>query len=383
MFGLFLLGCVVRNETILDLIDLCYRSIDTPEAWQELVSALVHELRADAGDFVIEDYQSCTASPLGSVGFDPGFRVDYDDQYMGENGWINELKSLPIGRVFGNQHEPEDFEHSAYYNEWIRPQGFRYAMGALLEDGQNRAIHVGVLRHRKQRDYFNAAEARSMEKILPHMSRALKIRECLLPPEAAWDPVEALARSMDMPAILLDSDRRVLFLNEMAEDLLSRRTEFHLVGNRLRIWERTANDRFRDTISAACCLEKMAARSARSEVAVPRRNGSGPAILAEVIPLRSVAISSFCTSRCLVVLVDPLSAPKQASGRLMRAWNLTRTEEKLALALSGGTSTQEFADRSASSVGTVRWHLKNIQAKMGVDTLAGVVARVNGTLRGL
>ncbi|QGX97485.1 hypothetical protein EI983_04010 [Roseovarius faecimaris] len=108
------------DKDCIDLIDVCYGAISSPSEWQRFVDLLTEALNADAGDFVIEDYASGVADPLGSTGFDPTLRLTYDEDFLGHNPWLSKLQKLPRFQAFSNDHEPSDFERSAYFNEWVR-----------------------------------------------------------------------------------------------------------------------------------------------------------------------------------------------------------------------------------------------------------------------
>jgi DNA-binding CsgD family transcriptional regulator len=60
---------------------------------------------------------------------------------------------------------------------------------------------------------------------------------------------------------------------------------------------------------------------------------------------------------------------------------LTARERELVLLLRDGLTNQEIADRLVISTGTVRTHLENIFAKLGVHTRTAAVARALGNTR--
>lgn len=371
----------MTGDDALDLLDLCYRSVDEPEGWQELLEAMARKFKADAGDFVLEDYTAGVALAFASTGFDPVFRDNYDDEFLGENGWINGLMAMPPGRVFGTHLEPDDFTQSVYYNEWLRPQGLRYGMGTLMEYSQRHAVQIALVRQQKNKDYFNSEEIALLERIMPHMRRAWKLQGRLRLADDAWRPLEAAVTAMNVPALLADQSGKVVFVNAAAENFLSRREDFRLSGGRLSLEDHDGEKALKTAIAAACCLARLASEDRRSEIAVRTRDQDAPRIIVEVVPLRSVGASQFRMSRCLLLLIDPSDMTQHPEGRLRSVWDLTPTEEALAYSLSAGMTTSAFARQTGTSVGTVRWHLKNIQAKMDAETSAAVVAKVNSALR--
>lgn len=367
----------MQERQCLELLDICYRTLEAPGDWQVFVTALTEALDSDAGDFVVEDYASGVALPLGSTGFDPVFRVSYDAEFMGENLWIEPLKARPLRRAFDNSTEPEGFERSPYYNEWVRPQGFRHALGGLVAADAERAIHLGVLR-RRDRTPFGADETRLLDLLLPHVHRAIELGERL---SAAGGTDLALASLVDqlrVPALLLGPEARVLHCNAPAEEFARRGGELRIRRGRLELVQHAAHRALRAAMRAAATLEALASDGPRSEIPLPAGDGSGRDLVLDVIPLRQTADVE---CRCLVMLSGPGWTLPRHSALLARLWDLTPTETDLALALAAGVPLSAYAARTGKSAGTARWHLKNVEAKLGVSSIAGLAAQVQGALR--
>lgn len=370
----------MTESRILDLVDLCYQAVETPVAWQRVVTEFTDILSADACDFAIEDYETGVATAMGSVGFDPGFRVDYDFDFLGENGWIEALKQLPLGRAFGSQLEPEDFERSPYYNEWVRPQGFRHAIGALLENSGSRAIHFGMLRYR-DREVFDAGDAQFIDRVLPHLHRSVHLRGRLEETGPVEGALPHLVESLQMPAFLLDTGARVVDCNTAAERLVRRSRDLCVNRAILRLWLHAADQALKAALVTASRIEMLAQQPGRCEIILPRRDAAVPALLIDVIPLRFGAVYGRHGALSLVIVVDPGADLPDTPEILSRIWGLTQTEARLALALANGVSPAEFAEQAGTGIGTVRWHLKNAEAKLGVSSIAGLTAMVQGALR--
>lgn len=368
------------NAACLDLVDLCYQAVEDPAAWQAFVLRLTRALDADAGDFVIEQYDRQTCAPLGSVGFDPGFRLDYDASFLGDNPWIGALKRLPLQRAFSNELEPENFEASAYFNEWVKPQGFRHALGGLVELDGRRAVHIGVLRN-EGREAFRGVEARFFDRLFPHLQRALRFCDHLQAAGIAASAIDTLVGQLRVPAFLLAADTRLVGLNAAAEGVLATGGELSLRCGQLRLWESAAQHRLEAELARAGRFEEVAASTERNEIVLPRKADDGPSLLLDLMPLRNCGMPAGHAACCLALLIDPVARLPADGNALARLWGLTPTEITLAIAVTEGVPLAAFAEGTGTSVGTVRWHLKNIQTKIGVNSMVAVAARVQGALR--
>jgi DNA-binding CsgD family transcriptional regulator len=379
------LGCIATffsakkrhmdDRVCLDLIDICYGAVHRPSEWQRFVDHLTAALDADAGDFVIEDYAGGSADALGSTGFDPTLRLTYDADFLGQNPWLVQLRRLPRLRAFSNDLEPADFERSTYFNEWVRPQGFRHALGGFVEETSTRGFHLGVLRSAR-RDRFKPQEIRGINRLFPHVRRAIGLSEVVRRAGAQEGVNIRLIDNLRMAAFLLDAAGSVRHMNGPAEDLLRKAHGLCILNSVLTVSDRDAEKALTLAIRNACRIEALAAASGRTEIILQKPDGSGPPLLAAVIPLRGHAVIAESAARCVVLVTDPLEAGNDTPRVLERIWRLTPTELRLALALARGETPSEFAAGTSISVGTARWHLKNLQAKAGVNSLPALVGLV-------
>jgi DNA-binding CsgD family transcriptional regulator len=276
-----------------------------------------------------------------------------------------------------NDAEPEDFERSAYYNEWVRPQGFRHAVGSILEDSAVRLVHIGFLRNERRRP-FAYDDARSLDRVLPHIHRAIRSGERLRTAISASGTVFALVDSLRLPALLVDESKRVLHANYATETFIRSSAELSLSGGRIAATDHRANKTLQAALDAACSIDSMVRLAVRTEVIVPK--DAGLPIVVELLPLRSEYRAGFGEPRCLVIANDPdLALPKKLL-LLREAYGLTPVEARLAWVLANGESLADYAEHSAIAVSTARWHLKNIQAKTGARTLEAVIGLVHASI---
>ncbi|MER6004044.1 response regulator transcription factor [Nonomuraea angiospora] len=99
---------------------------------------------------------------------------------------------------------------------------------------------------------------------------------------------------------------------------------------------------------------------------------SGPALLAEAVRA-AIAGESLISPAITVRLLQHLSAP--APGRQPAGTNpLTPRETELARLVARGRSNADIAAELFISIGTVKTHVANIQAKLGVANRVGIAA---------
>lgn len=369
----------MRDDLFLDLLDLCYKAVDAPEAWHQLVANAAATFGADAGDLCVEDYSVGLAHAVGTIGFETEYRESYDADFLGVNPWIERLKLCPHGRTAANHAEPEDFERSVYYNEWVKPQGLRHAMGAILDINPTRLIHIGFLRNR-DRGGFSQDDAKSLDRILPHILRSILICERLSSPSSGQTSLLQLIEALAVPAFLFDSHGRILYANPLAESLCRDGSELTIRYGRLRASNSRVNSSLKVAIAKQCCLDQQADDPMRGNLFIERTDCPGMPLVLEIIPLRSDRIVGVAEPRCLLLVNDPARPLPARLEFLQKLWNLTFSEAQLALALANSESVSEYAERSGIAVSTARWHLKNIQSKTDTHSGEALVALIRASL---
>lgn len=136
---------MIRGE-LLDLVELCYASILDGDCFHTLTRRICEIFRADAGDIVAEFPREGRTVTYGSHGFDPVFLQTYDEDFLGSNPWFENLARHPRDRFHTDEIEPPDFWRGSYYNDWVRPQGFRHTIGAVVDAGPDHHVWAGFTR---------------------------------------------------------------------------------------------------------------------------------------------------------------------------------------------------------------------------------------------
>lgn len=367
------------DSELLDLVDLCYQAVDTPDCWQEVTIRIADSVQADAGDISIEEYDSGVARAIGTIGFEKRYRENYDWDFLGSNPWIEALKTLPLKRSVWNHAEPDDFEQSTYYNEWVRPQGYRHAVGVIMEHNHNRLVHMGFLRNRDHGE-FSPDDARALDRILPHIHRSITICEKLRIITDGPKELFALVDSLHVPAFLIDESKAVLYANEAADSLCLLRSEVSISQGKIAASNSALDRSLQSMLDDICRIEVFAEAGSRTELVVPREEGRGPPLIVELVPLRNSCVAGSRQPRCLVLVNDPDKPLPDRLELLSRTWELTPSEARLAWALANGETIVEYSARRSVSAGTVRWHLKNIQAKTETRSLEALVRLVHSVM---
>lgn len=283
-----------------------------------------------------------------------------------------------LGPVVMRDRDLFDPDDSAYRDLQERLSAARLgtfmSVGTELPGGERLALvlHRDV---RCRRD-FDADEEGFALRFLPHLRQAVNLSTQLA---SAGERAGELAGALDSlraALIVCDADGRVCEANRAAHELLARRRHILLHGERL--LATSAHDH--------AALRRLVLETAHDAPGGPARffvlGGDGATQLLQVrlqalhSPELSARTAGPAGRPVLLVLSDPSTAPILPAGLLARLFALSPAEAQLAAALCRGLSPGDHAAERRVSVGTVRYQLKQVMAKVGVSRQSQLVQRL-------
>lgn len=363
----------MKEAEFLDAVELCYHGVTDPEGFEALTSHLCRAIGADAGDIVTEHFLTGQVVTYGSEGFDPAYRAAYDEAYLGKNPWFDNLKTLPRDCFHTDAEERDDFWQSAYYHEWVRPQRLKHSVGAVIEAGPDRQTWAGFARRGEAGGF--EAEVAQLNRILPHLRRALELRRQLGTKTTDCASLLAVIDMVDAAVMVLDGSGKVQFANSAAERTLARTQALRLSqSGRLIVVAGRQDAQLGAAIHRCLSIADDPGLAPPPPIIVGKANRDR--LVLHALPVWTSADGTPCR-RLVAVVVTPVERGRCLDVRAFaEAFGLTRTEARLAAAIGRGVSVATFARQQGISVGTARWHLKNVEQKTGTSRIDEVVAAV-------
>lgn len=357
----------------LDAVDTCYAALEQGGQLDSLIQRLGEMLGAEAGDVVSENAVTGELRTYGSFGFDPVFRDSYDSEFLGANPWAAALERVRGGRLRTDIEDSDGYRRSAYFNEWVRPQGLERSVGARLSQGAGQqTAWVGFVRASGARA-FSGDTVVALERLLPHLSRVITLAN-RLNPQADASPTGPLAVGSEA-AMLIGSDRRIVDLNPAAERLLDGQRLCRTRDDRLMLNDHEEDKQFRRALAEVFAVTDADAASVPGQVCLA--HGRGGAVTAlSLLPYSLTDPYLGSVRRLALVLLGDWQAPARAPDLrpLSLEFRLTPTECELVAHLAAGGALDGFAEARGMAVSTARWHLKNAEAKTGTNRAEQLVA---------
>ncbi|MGZ5153393.1 MAG: helix-turn-helix transcriptional regulator [Burkholderiales bacterium] len=297
------------------------------------------------------------------------------DHWHRNDLWVERSVAFGMSRIITSQDLASDaeFERSEFYHDWTRHLDIYHMVGAVFPVGQNTVGVLGIHRPRRGGAYIEADRQR-VGRFLPHLNRALHVRDRLAHASLAQRTSLDALEQVDMGVIVVDADCRVLHTNRRGERILTTATNLRVRGGRLVLTDPKLGARLTRDV-------RDAAETAAGNPVVPSRalaiNRAGRLpITMLVAPLRAGWSRTVTyNAAAMIFMRDPEDAPPQQD-KLRELFDLTPTEAVITAALVGGQSLQQIAATLRVGLGTVRWHLKMILSKTGTHRQAQLVALV-------
>jgi DNA-binding CsgD family transcriptional regulator/PAS domain-containing protein len=359
------------------LVELIYDASESPLGFQEALQAIGHQVGAHGGHaLILED----------GVGLAEQHSYGQDERtFVAYEAWRAEDPRFAAGTErFGEVLsdvaviDPASFERSSIYNEFLAEFDVRYTLFANVGAGPARTLGLALLRS-KRAGAFEVEEAQRLARLLPHLSRAARLRRIV---RSLHDACDELSQALDLvPTALAVITRsgKVLRANRAAEALLGRQDGVRTERGVLTASRPTESRALGVALGRAAALADAGAwRPARAElspsVTLARRHG--PPLSLVLFPLRpgsALRLDNPGAARVLAVFHDPAVVVRLDPSLIETLYGLTPTEAALASALAAGKTLAQFAEARGCSEETARTHMKRVLDKTGTGRQAELI----------
>lgn len=256
-----------------------------------------------------------------------------------------------------------------FFNEFFRPIGLVETLGGKLMGDQGRFSLIGLQRG-KDRAPFDDDDIAKLQRLMPHMTRALQLRRTFHRLEAKSRGLQSALDRLPAGLVILRPDRTAIFINAAMQRIAKGVDGMGLdrAGCPL-----PANATARQRLSQL--LADVANGGAGGVLSVPRPSGAPSyALLVAPAPMRlGDAIDGREQSGAIVLVHDPDSQALTPSEIMEEALNLPKAAARLVVALAGDDDLKSFAEREGVTIHTARFHLRTALARTGTKTQAELV----------
>ena len=357
-------------EKIDELTHSFYEAATQPDLWPATLEKASSVFGADGGCLV-----SFPSSAVGAV-WSPGLD-DLAEPFFRE-GWHANNERLARAMPIRHRHAvmtesdlftAEELDRHPFNAEFINVNGYRWGAGCFLSevDGWSTAFTVERKAHRER---YGHAEIEAMTMILPHMRIAAQVasRLALARGEGMLDAFE----KMCCAALLITCTGKVHRYNRQTESYLNR--DIRIVQGCLTTRHNESNAVLQRLIGGVLGMPNKAPAESEMLVTIGRRDPGKRPLFALGMPILGAAQDVFQHAKAMILLIDPDAQITPRELVLRHGFGLTPAETRVAMAMAGGVTVNDFADKHQIAVGTVRIQLKAIMAKTSTHRQADLLA---------
>jgi len=368
-----------------ELIEKIYDATDTPACWTDFQEQFADLYHGEGCVLYLHDLSSCrslfghsTLSFVRHTRFDLKYAATAP--YFNDNGlnvWLETSKNIPEGVVFTTNQtiSDTDLHKSAFYNDWLKPQGLAYGLGGVVLRQNDISVRLGVTRT-KQQGPFTTSDVESFRQLMPHLQRACRLYIKRAEAEALRNCTLESLGALPMGLILLNQHGRALFCNLAAEMIIERNDGFGLDAN-----SRCCSSVAAETIalqklimdSIDACLGKGLCTVSSMKLTRP---GFVHPLYLQISPLPSQSLA-FDQMPCAVLLIYDFDSNTKLSTELLTSlYGLSLGEAQVATSLAMGATLDLIASEHHRSIHTVRTQLKQVFRKTNTRSQTDLVRLV-------
>lgn len=367
------MGRRISDKVLLNLVEHIYVAACNPQEWPDVLRR-IQALFPGCGFSLVAEINGKIAPFTASHGIDPAFVKSYVEHYHAINPYEEVLASTPAGKVTTARETVtrEWLEAQPFYHEWLKPAG-NFTAGANVAYSRTPEFYARTCFDIPDKlARLERPAATLLERLKPHMSRALMLtaRACC---EALIRPnLEAMLARISWPACIVDEKGRILMTNAAAEDLLAGcQVVKQLPDSRIAFHDTAAAEAFEQALR---CLGPILQNALTSFAMRDTDGGRRPV---HVFPLTSRSDGACYPARQAMVVIGAGARRPRSSRFLLRdLYGLTPAEIALVEKLAAGEALRDVAGASSISVATARNQLASAMAKMDVNRQSELIALI-------
>lgn len=300
---------------------------------------------------------------------------EYFGVYYPRDERVPRLRQLPDGEVLPTRSMYTDAElkTSATWNEFLARRRAQKGLQVRL-DGPGGTRIIWSVNDPLDADGWSSAQIELFQRLLPHIRHHVSVRQALAGANALGASLTELLDSTGPGVIQLDWRGRIAGANDRARDVL--RAGDGLFDSKGVLRARTSADDIDLQSLLAGALPASGQRGSSGSMTVNRPAPLPPLVL-HVNPVGGRETKSRAWPiAALVLVVDPAGEPRIDPDLVASGLGLTPMETRVAVMLAEGRTVQEIAATTGRKVTTIRWHVRHIFGKHGVDRQTELVRRV-------
>jgi len=363
------------DRAYLEIVESIYDAATEPSRWPAVLGRLAGPSRGQAFLSVRDLAMPPEKWPIVFAGMEPQWLDAFSRHFSSRIPWV---KSRVPRRAPGTATPSEviirraDLVRTEFYSDFMRPQGLISGIGVTVMRGHGRLVSAGLyVPLEAEKD--QAAHVALVQRVAPHLERALKVNRQLSAADFRWQTAEQCFDRLAVGVLLVSADGTVQFANAEAERILTEQDG--LRRDRKGCLRTAAPDddaRLREGVRSIAASPAGKAGDRGGVLAVRRVSGRRPygLLLAATRPPTGL-FGPAAPGAMIFISEGRLRQPSRE--QLASTFGLTLAESRLLQVLLQGCGLTEAADRLGISINTAKTHLRSLFEKLDCSRQADLV----------
>lgn len=367
----------MESKVFDQLVGQLYDVALVPEKLPETLAALTRWLAGDTCHLVGWDGKSGAPMLSATIGFDEGIGPDYAAHYaaIDPRQLIAEQKLSTGELLLCHEHFDSRFvSRSEFFQDYLLPIGVHYTLASTLIRNERHVVQIAFQRYIGHKA-FSSSEADCLRRLMPHLQHAISL---MLRTNDLSQQAEFAARGLattSLALISLDSSGLVHYCNALGEALLRDGDVLQLRNGQISLGIGTRKSGADDLIKA---IRVVVQTQRPASLLLRNAKHADQRYSVTLMPApktdNPVLISMAAMEKGVLCMVAPLDRRRIATARqLMELFGLTPAEGRLARALAGSETLEDYAREAGLRMPTAKSQLRSIFIKMSCDRQAELV----------
>ncbi len=344
------------------LLEALYAGPLEEDPWQEFLSLCSSRLNAMAATLILRPLEGNRPGLMINSGGEAKFETAYQEHYFEVDLFVG-MRPREVGTL----HEriaQEDLEKSDFYRHYLKPTGSGYILGVDLPvPGVDARFRI--TRGTDSYD-FDEQDKEFVRLLVPHLEQAIKYFTRLHKLESERDLYANTVNQLSVGTMILDSDGKVLDINEKAQGIISLNDGVSVINGFIDLGIPRKTAELKSHIRSVLNAQHTERTALVKAVSVERRSGDRDFSLV-VKPIPTAQWYEGKTIPAVAIFIsDPDAVIAAPESTLSTLFGLTNAEATVSLLLANDLSLDDVAEELGITRNTVRAHLRAIFSKTGV-----------------
>jgi DNA-binding CsgD family transcriptional regulator len=361
------------EEAIPGIIDDLYAGTLELTAWDRAMISMADLVRGTGTILFGVNPRNSTILRDEIHRFDPVVVAEYREQWASKDIRLAPGFQLPVGEaVFESKVLPQkQLRSSEIYNDYLMRVDSPSFLVFWLYKTADKVIAL-TIQGSRSRGPFDERDGDLIKPLIPHLRRALEIKDRLETTGILADRLAPILDSLSFGVLLLDSAGRIVQASSIAMDLLHEESAMgRNADGTLWLREPAGKQLHQWLLTGIPSVDQ-----ADGLLHARRLNARPVSVTVTRLPEHGTSWFGSGSSSWVLLLFDPDRELPASTELIARDLGISGREADIAGLLGTGLDIQTIARRLCISIHTVRTHLKAIFAKTGIRSQSELILRI-------